>query len=584
MVYGIVISLVLALVSLAPQAWAATYTANSCQNTATTPDVQSAINRATNSGDIVVVPAGNNCSWTTAVVLPMDHDITLMGSGDIATGVSCGTDTNGTPIAGTCGAATSGGTTITVNSSNPYLCAFEVPTGHQVVTNLTFDIPKGAAIPNDAANPILCIGARNNGLGNTTLSDPMVIMHHISIRQHDNRGGHWLSVTGWPRALIYRIDVRNDVTWTPGPGGINNNGPQLLIVARDPSISWLTASTYGAADTNGNLSVYVETSNFVNDAVAFDISAGAWAVIRNNTFTDASISDHGNDGAMGDRKFEINDNIFKCVNQWAVAGWYASRGGTGVIADNIAPGAAQCWTGVGRWNSFVRILRTGFEGYIAKATTGTLTAGSPVITNMGSTTGFLAANQGCPGCPAQPLYSGTFNGPYSGQSPADNKIPFGALVQSVDSPTQITMTMNANVSGPTTIMAADCYPGPYPWPHQPGWGKDSGALFTNEVIEPIYIWNNKATVGGTAGEADTYSTLDRSGMGCSFDNSSQTSANYIQQNREYYLGIAKPGYVKFTYPHPLATVTGAGAVAAPASTTAPAPTTAPAAPTGLIVR
>ena len=120
MVYGIVISLVLALVSLAPQAWAATYTARSCQNTAATPDVQNAINLAKNSGDIVIIPstpAGTNCVWTVGVGLPWDHDITLMGSGSMPD----------------MGAATSGGTKITVNSANWYLAFNEVPTGHTTV-------------------------------------------------------------------------------------------------------------------------------------------------------------------------------------------------------------------------------------------------------------------------------------------------------------------------------------------------------------------------------------------------------------------------------------------------------------------
>ena len=551
MVYGIVISLVLALISLAPQAWAATYTANSCNNTAATPDVQNAINLAKNSGDIVLIPAGT-CSWSVTVWMPLDHDITLMGSGSMPS----------------IGAATSGGTTITVDSTNnsQYLAAFEVPTGHHTVANLTFEIVKGTQLD---SNGMLYIGPRNNGLGNDTLSDPIVIMHHISVRQHESRAGHWLTVAGWPRALIYRVDVRNDVTWTSG--GANSTGPTVQIVARDPSVSWLNPSIYGMADTNGARNVYIETSNFANTASAFDFTAGSRAVARYNTFTDAVIADHGKDsGNHGNRTFEIYNNTFVCGPiPWANMGWYISRGGTGVIADNIAPGAAQCWPGIGpRWGGLVRVLRTP-QGYTAATTTGTLTSGSPTITNMGSTAGFLGPNGGRPG----QIIWGAF-------------IPPGALVKSVDSATQITLTANATGSGSgQAVSVADCYPGPHPWLDQQGWGWAGSGSEWDQVLEPIYIWNNKATVGGTAGEADTYSAFDPTGLvGCSFDNSSQTSAGYIQQNREYYLGVPKPGYVKFTYPHPLATVTATDAVPPPAAPPAPAVPPVPAAPTGLTVR
>src|SRR5947207_15985934 len=102
----------------------------------------------------------------------------------------------------------------------------------------------------------------------------------------------------------------------------------------------------------------------------------------------------------------------------------------------------------------------------------------------------------------------------------------------------------------------------------------------NTVLEPIYIWNNRNTSNGTPGEADELfrwdAIFDPPDGPCTYDNSSQTSARYIQQNRDYYLGIAKPGYTKFTYPHPLATAMG--------STGATKTGSAPSPPTGLTVK
>lgn len=61
--------------------------------------------------------------------------------------------------------------------------------------------------------------------------------------------------------------------------------------------------------------------------------------------------------------------------------------------------------------------------------------------------------------------------------------------------------------------------------------------------EPVYIWNNNRSM--SVGIADYGST-----GGCS--GTSDSSANYIVLNRDYYNGsTAKPGWSPYTYPHPL---------------------------------
>jgi len=97
----------------------------------------------------------------------------------------------------------------------------------------------------------------------------------------------------------------------------------------------------------------------------------------------------------------------------------------------------------------------------------------------------------------------------------------------------------------------------YPAPHQVGQGYGPGAVFhqyTSQCgpysgdnysyytyAEPLYIWNNTGTAGNLIG-------LDEDAEDQCGNN--QHVQSYVQAGRDYVLG-AKPGYQKFTYPHPL---------------------------------
>jgi hypothetical protein len=99
----------------------------------------------------------------------------------------------------------------------------------------------------------------------------------------------------------------------------------------------------------------------------------------------------------------------------------------------------------------------------------------------------------------------------------------------------------------------------YPAPRQVGMGRVTGTSATdafayNGDSEPIYVWNNS---GGY-----NIGTTDFGGTDCVNPDS---SASYIMAGRDYFNnGTPKPGYVKYTYPHPLR---GAGAVEPPAAPT-----------------
>ena len=78
----------------------------------------------------------------------------------------------------------------------------------------------------------------------------------------------------------------------------------------------------------------------------------------------------------------------------------------------------------------------------------------------------------------------------------------------------------------------------YPAPHQVGQSSNG----TSAVTDPVYIWNNAGGGSQTPGLPD-YSP-DECGNGLH-------SSDFIQSGRDYVIGTPKPGYTKYTYPHPL---------------------------------
>lgn len=94
-----------------------------------------------------------------------------------------------------------------------------------------------------------------------------------------------------------------------------------------------------------------------------------------------------------------------------------------------------------------------------------------------------------------------------------------------------------------------CWNQGYPAPHQVGWGYTSGGTQAGssgifQDSEPIYIWGNTGS-----GNYGSPAVLDFSPNECG--GSAHSSSTYIQSGRDYILGTAKPGYTKYTYPHPL---------------------------------
>ena len=90
-----------------------------------------------------------------------------------------------------------------------------------------------------------------------------------------------------------------------------------------------------------------------------------------------------------------------------------------------------------------------------------------------------------------------------------------------------------------------CWSGGYPAPHQIGQGWISGS-----ATEPVYIWNNTGTGNFTPTVSDYSCASSDACLNCS---TLPSATNYCVSSRDFVLGSPKPGYVKYTYPHPLRT-------------------------------
>jgi hypothetical protein len=82
----------------------------------------------------------------------------------------------------------------------------------------------------------------------------------------------------------------------------------------------------------------------------------------------------------------------------------------------------------------------------------------------------------------------------------------------------------------------------YPALHQVGQSHDN----VSRVTEPLYIWGNTGT-----GSPESPGMQDYTPDECGHDYVTYTTANWIRLGRDYVTGVAKPGYVRYMYPHPL---------------------------------
>jgi hypothetical protein len=92
----------------------------------------------------------------------------------------------------------------------------------------------------------------------------------------------------------------------------------------------------------------------------------------------------------------------------------------------------------------------------------------------------------------------------------------------------------------------------YPCMHQIGRSHNGTSLST----EPLYIWGNTGT------GSETPALNDYSPNECGGDN---RTSQWVQSGRDYVVGVAKPGYTRYPYPHPLRGSTPVGPRPSPPS-------------------
>ena len=85
------------------------------------------------------------------------------------------------------------------------------------------------------------------------------------------------------------------------------------------------------------------------------------------------------------------------------------------------------------------------------------------------------------------------------------------------------------------VGAHACWKNGWPAPHQVGQGH-------NGSVEGVYIWNN--TGGGSSSPMLQNFSPDECGGGVDI-------SVHVRQGRDFFVGVPKPGYTKYRYPHPL---------------------------------
>jgi hypothetical protein len=517
-------------------ATATTHNAASCN----TSDVQNAINSAA-AGDTVVIPAGT-CTWTSGVNISKGITIAGAGSGRIIAissstlSLAAGSQTvtvQGTKV--TCSSscslaapAISTGQTLTFyetgttsNNMTGTVTSFNSGSG---TLSMNFTSASGSCTPS-AGSTVNCMRWMIATPSSTVLiNNSSTVMFNLTAdtANHINvsgikfqpgsgaGGAFFLNYTsGGKDILIHDCWMEMGAAQTqPSIDSTTNQGvvwnvsfdsspfslaAQFFRIKGAPN-GWTSASTMGTADTTGLSNFYVESSDIHAILNSTDFDDNTRAVWRYNLQDNASFTTHGSDTSnYGNRHFEIYNNV-----------------------------------GV-------------FEGYNSPPYYYTFNLANGWVFVRGGT--FVFYNNNFPS-----LSSSDYG------SKADLKL--------------IVMNLQRN-AGPNPCWGAGASNGQYYHaPRQIGMGYVTGTgkssysadgvnnASTDSITyvgdsEPAYIWGNRNA------PANVVVTDYGPGNSNSCTGTVDSSANYLQNNRDYFNGsTAKPGWSPYTYPHPLTSGSG----------------------------
>lgn len=377
-----------------------------------------------------------------------------------------------------------------------------------------------------------------------------------------------------------------------------------------PTFSNNGATQLGVGEVNTSTAVAGLNSSYVENCAFYDMTEtncnwddNSKGVMRYNLSVMALVyASHGQETSLyGTKSFEVYNNTGKICNTSCTLGAFnqpAIGSSVTVSASNTSAlfTGFQASTSSPIYNQMIS-LNGGKDLYFITAVTGT----TITIQNIGWPLG-TAANLGITSqalCgPSGAVYTPTFNWAFwmnmrGGTGiVTGNNLPPIATNTGFNSSTDFFLACYAltrNINGGTGTFSPAYRTGTqgyngnngYPCPHQVGWGWSSGSVApwgagqasnaallsnasgsplvgnfapdgTGATLDPVYIWNN------TNQNGPNYVNVDGANFGNNSAYPNINAGNFIQQNEEYYLGQAMPGWSPYTFPHPLTGQTGGG--------------------------
>lgn len=490
----------------ANQVQAATVNSASCSQA----DVQAAVESA-GEGDTVFIPAGI-CTWTA--------------------GVSLGRQLNWTPPV----QIESKALTIAGAGIDSTIIVNEIPQNPSGINDGVFMITTAANKSFRLTNLTIRGGA--TGTGNSWHGTVRIGGYDDGFRidhvKFDRLNNHALETSGSALGVLDHCEFvnLNTTTWM-----------QLnLSTWNDKSYgdgSWASPLSLGTSQA-----VYIEDNTFTQTSGSYamvDAYTGARFVFRHNNVLNGHTGNHGTESTGRGRgvfSYEIYDNVFNRTDQthyWTV---FHSRGGTGVMFNNVATGPFDNLAVVKTYRMF-----HSFSPWGACDGTNPYDLNDVTIRESGIHTGTSSTRV---------LAS-------AGKNWTVNQWK-GYVVHNVNKDNGSEIAAN---TADTINLTADSYTNPLTWDAGDGFeirkapvcldsvGRGPGTLFSgnpplpaawpSQPAEPFYEWNN--TINGA--DADIVGGTSDLVEGTSFIND-----------------IPRPGYTPYAYPHPL--ITGEADASAPA--------------------
>jgi hypothetical protein len=364
-------------------------------------------------------------------------------------------------------------------------------TGYQEVADLKFI---GTTVTNSWGSAHVSVGGATGGLpvlihDNTFLSAPDGGYMSYCITMYDNG------------SVIWNCDFQangNDIT-----------GIQFYSQPSD----WTYPETLGMDDSGGTHNTYVEDCTFEGGYIACsnfdDNSRVCW---RHNTMTNSTVTNHGCESSpYGCRQWDIYNNVFvydgNDPSSSGLQDWFLMRGGTGTIHDNAMPGIP--WKGaIG-----LAVYSLCKPSQIPPPAVNASRSAYPACRQIGQGWGGGAASHGY-----------TYIDQNGGTYPPNN--PDAAIIR---------------------------------WGNSVGMGYQANSALSNAgyILDPIRIWNNRAADGSILSDTNypgyAYGYVGPDDYAGSSDAlpTGQVESTYVQENRDYYVNVARPNYAPYTYPHPL---------------------------------